>query len=147
MPFDATGVRALELAGSAFYLRDGLMQVWLAVLADTLSDDVRPAAWKWRLEDDIRYQATLVFDGLLVANIDAHLTTPDRLTEFVAICRDVRGRLASDRFEAGPLARRVGSGRWDAGMAPRLVRVTDAVLWLAEQAEPREPPVGRAAAS
>lgn len=132
--FDATGLRALELAGSTFYLRDGLMQVWLAVLADTLSDDTRPAAWKWRLEDDIRYQATIVFDGLLVANIDAHLTTVSRLREFVAICRDVRRQLDGPRFEAGSLAARVGAGRWDDRMAPRLVRVTDAVLWLAEQA-------------
>ncbi len=130
--FSATGLRSLELAGSAFYLRDGLMELWLAIIADALRAHDRP--WMRRLRDDLSYQATLVFDGWLAARLDVHLTSPDRLSAFVVLCHDVRAALASGQFAVGPLAASVGADRWDADMAPRLIRVTDAVLWLVDQA-------------
>ena len=126
-------VRALEIGGRAFYLRDGLMEVWLAVIVDKLAEESHPPAWKGRLARDLREQSTLVFDGLVSASLDAHLTTPERLEEFVRICHEVRTALASDDFRAGPTARVLGSGRWNDDMGRRLTRVTDAVLWLAAQ--------------
>jgi hypothetical protein len=131
--FNATGLRSLELAGSTFYLRDGLMELWLAVIVDALAG--KDVEWMHRLRDDLRYQATIVFDGLLAARLDAHLITEERLHEFVELCRRVRTELSEGHFALGPLAARLGAERWDTEMAPRLVRVTDAVLWLADQAD------------
>ena len=127
--FNATGLRSLALGGSAFYLRDGLMELWLAVMVDALAGD--SAEWVRRMQRDMREQATIVFDGLLTAELDAHMSSASRVERFVSECRDVRDRLASGTFSPGPLAARIGGARWDSEMPPRLVRVTDAVLWLA----------------
>ncbi len=135
MEFIPTGLRALEVQGSQFYLRDGLLEVWFAVMADALAADEQPAQWKWRLEDDLRYQATLVFDGLLSACLDGHLAPQSHLDAFVGLCRHVRHELSTGDFAAGPLATRVGSGRWNDGFALRLARVTDAFLWLVSLAQ------------
>ncbi len=143
--FDAVGVRSVELGGRAFFQRDGLMELWFAVLADALAEDERPAAWKWHLEDDLTYQATLIYDGLLVASLDAHLATTDRIDELAALCRGVRGRLAEGDFSPGPLAQRVGRARWRDELGPRLVRVIDAFLWLADQAKAERGAAGRPA--
>ena len=130
--FNATGLRSLELGGTSFYLRDGLMEVWLAVVADTLAGTDTP--WLQRLRDDLRYQATVVFDGWLAARLDPHLTSAERRRQFTELCHRLRAELDSGQFVKGPLASRVGSGRWNAAMAARLVRVTDAVLWLLHHA-------------
>lgn len=130
--FHATGLRSLELSGTSFYLRDGLMEIWLALIVDSLGET--QTDWLRRLRDDLRYQATIVFDGHLAARLDAHLCDPERIHTFVQLCRTVRSGLAGDAFVPGPLAARVGGARWQSDLSPRLLRVTDAVLWLTEQA-------------
>jgi hypothetical protein len=130
--FKPTGLRSLELAGSHFYLRDGLMEVWLALVVDEL-DRVPPhdrAPWMARMREDLHYQATIVFDGLLAARLDRHLDDEGKLRWFETLCRKLRSDLDAGAFTPGPFAARVGAGRWDEAMPQRLTRVTDAVLWL-----------------
>ena len=136
LPDQVHAGRALELAGHTFYLRDGLLQVWLAVMADALAADAQPAAWKWRLEDDFRYQATLRFDGLLAARLDPHLDgTGDgerdaRREAFVTLVRRVRAQVADPSLSLGPLAERLCGDRCRRSVRKRLARIADALLWM-----------------
>ncbi len=126
----------MELRGSVFYLRDGLMQLWLALVADAIHMRPDAAPWLTHVEADLRYQATIVFNGLLAARLDGHLETDAHLAQFVDMCEGVRHALNADHFTPGPLAAEVGRDRWTDEMPARLVRVTDAVLWIARQESP-----------
>jgi hypothetical protein len=122
------GLRQLELSGRSFYCRDGLLEIWLAVMADELAGAGEP--WLTALRDELALLARVRFDGLMCAELDRHLGTAARVAAFGALCQAVRGRLLDHGFAPGALATEIGGARWSAAMPARVARIADAVLWL-----------------
>jgi hypothetical protein len=127
------GLRKLELSGRSFYCRDGLLEIWLAVVADQLAANQLAGAaepWQAALREELALQARVKFNGLICAELDSHLGSVARVASFTALCRAVRARLLDQGFAPGALAMEIGGERWSPAMPARLVRIADAVLWL-----------------
>lgn len=131
----AVGLRWLELRGRGFWCRDGLLEVWLAMLVDEI--DARSAtpneanAWMAALREDWHAQATTVFDGVMTSSLDAHLSSHIQQQQLMQLCRNLREQLAAGNYRPAGLAHRVGAARWQqADIHSRLLRVADALLYL-----------------
>lgn len=147
-----TGLRGLALGDDRFFCRDGLLEVWLAILVDRISEEPM-AAWQRGLAAEWRSQATVRFDGVMMAELDRHVDRAERAEALARICLELRGAIVDGRLEPGPLARRVmGLGGAELRLDERrdgLVRVADSMLWLLgrQPTGDRRPPTRRARGS
>lgn len=142
------GIRFTEYRGRGFFCRDGLLEVWLAIVVDELDGEAGLAPdWLARLRDDFRAQATVVFDGLMETRLDPHLTSEARRQRMVSLCHRVAQRLhqrhapgrhpglGRENPMAESLAARVGGRRWSRGdTIAGLSRINDSFIWLLEAA-------------
>jgi len=138
----STGLRGLSLGGDRFFCRDGLLEVWLAMLVDRMSRGTTPA-WQRGLLDEWRSQATVRFDGVMTAELDPYFSdgaadggspsSAERRAELTRICREVRAEIERGALTPGPLTRRVlGYGYLGEDERPSLLRIADSMLWLLE---------------
>jgi hypothetical protein len=132
---DMSGMRWTEYRGRGFYCRDGLLEVWLAVVVDELDRQGHLGASSLRsLRDDFHAQASVVFDGLMETRLDSHLPDDASRLELVALCQRLAARLRGGERPAGPLAIRIGGERWARGETiAGLTRITAAFLWLLDE--------------
>ena len=139
---EADGVRWTEFRGRGFWSRDGLLEVWLAVLVDELDRRVDGAPWMKSMRDAWLASANVSFNGLVSTELDAHIDSEAKREVAIALCRDVRRRLDKEGADPGSMAaafgthaRRVGGTRWQRrDTAKGLLRVADSFLWLLEDA-------------
>ena len=124
------GLRGLALGDDRFFCRDGLLELWLAILVDRMGEGpLEP--WQESLIAEWRSQATVRFSGVMTSELDRHLDGEDRISEVAQLCDEIRGELAGGVFEPGPLARRVmGFGVTADAMDAGLLRIADSMLWL-----------------
>lgn len=126
-------VRWTEFRGRGFWSRDGLLQVWLAVLVDEL-DRRAVNGWQKHMRDDWLFTAGVSFNGLVSTQLDDHINSDDKRMITIALCRDVRTKLDSELDVAGAHTARIGGSRLAREDTPRgLLRVADSFLWLLEQ--------------
>lgn len=124
-------MRWTEFRGRGFFCRDGLLEIWLALVVDELDRACDGGLELGALRDDFRAQAMVAFDGLMETRLDAHLAGERERRSLVAVCQRLRARLVQGERPSGPCADRVGGERWSrqdtlAGLA----RVAGAFLWL-----------------
>jgi hypothetical protein len=135
------GVRWTAFRGLGFWSRDGLLQIWLALLVDDLDDPPSSStAWLQALCDDWRLLASIRFNGLIESQLDDHIDDEPKRREAIVFCRRVRARIAEQTSHGaswgGPLARQVGGSRLGREDTQRgLLRTADAFLWLLERGE------------
>ena len=164
----ALGLRGLALGDDRFFCRDGLLEVWLALLVDRMAEQALEA-WQESLVAEWRSQATVRFSGVMTSQHDPYVDRRARIDELATVCLELRGALAEGRLVPGPLARRVlrfgvlGLANEDLDRILRagtethagLVRVADSMLWLLGRApsglsvgpRPGAGPAGRGAKS
>lgn len=134
-------MRWTEYRGRGFFCRDGLLELWLALVVDEL--DRRgggEGAWAATLREDFRIQATVAFDGIMETRLDPHLPGESQRRSLASLFAQLRERLARGDGAPGPLARRVGGERWARHeTAAGLARIAGAFLWLLEPAAPAPP--------
>jgi hypothetical protein len=135
-------MRWTEYRGRGFFCRDGLLEVWLALVVDEL--DRRPpeseARWMSRLRDDFRTQATVAFDGIMETRLDPHLAGESQRRLLASLFEQLGARLARGERPEGPLAERVGGERWARRETlDGLSRIAGAFLWLLDPLPPASP--------
>ena len=131
-----SGMRWTEYQGRGFFTRDGLLEVWLAIVVDEIDRRPGRAAFMASLRDDFQAQATVVFDGIVETRLDPHLGCDGDRRALVALCRELRERLVSGDKPKGPLADRVAGSRWEReDTLAGLSRVAAAFLWLLDEAD------------
>jgi hypothetical protein len=114
--------------GRAFWCRDGLLELWLALLCDEIDSRAEPQLGGLRalLHDG----ASVRFDGLRQVSLDP--LSDARLDDLAALCRTARTRVRAEP-PRGTLSLRLARGRWgDPAVAAGLERVADSLLWLLE---------------
>jgi hypothetical protein len=124
------GLRALALGDDRFFCRDGLLEVWLAMIVDRMSE--RPlAAWQQSLTSEWRSQVTVRFSGMMTAELDPYIDRDERRRVLVDVCVELRDELDRGKHEPGPLARRVlAFSTIGLERGAGLLRVADSMLWL-----------------
>lgn len=124
-------VRWTEFRGRGFWSRDGLLELWLALLVDEL-DRQEAAGWKKRMRDDWLTQATIVFDGVMSAQLDDHIDDDAKRLEAIGLCRRLRCALEAP-LPPGQHAERVAGERLSReDTLAGLCRLADAFVWLLE---------------
>jgi len=126
------GTRWTEFRGQGFWSRDGLLQLWLALLVDEI-DRRGTTGWLRAMRDDWLSQARISFEGLMSSQLDEHIDSEPRRQEAVALCRDVQQRLSRSELDAtiGLHARQIGGQRWQhEGTVAGLGRVAGSFVWL-----------------
>jgi hypothetical protein len=122
--------------GRVFWCRDGLLELWLALLCEEI--DAQAATHLRALRALLYDGASVQFNGLRQVDLDPQTTDDDARRELVDLCRTARARLRTAP-PRGALAHRLARGRWgDPAMAAGLERVADSLVWLLE--EPRVAP-------
>jgi hypothetical protein len=130
----------IEYRGQGFWCRDGLLEVWLAMLVDEIDSNATDATGgDLRAARECLYEhATIRFSGEKKAALDAVLPSGARCRHMVSLGRRLRDRVAAGTGEPlrGSLARRIGGALWQQPQWPaRVLRVADSFLWLLEQPE------------
>ncbi len=127
-----------EYRGQGFWCRDGMLEVWLALLVDEL-DTQAPAGgteqdrWLRVLRDQWYQQVTVIYRGLVGSSLDEHLTTEARRRVIVGVVRQLRDRTAAGETlpQPGSVARLVGGAVFERdGATAQILRVADSFLWL-----------------
>jgi hypothetical protein len=131
----------IEFRGQGFWCRDGLLEVWLAMLVDEIDATAADAqGGDLRAARECLYEhATITFSGDKRAQLDTVLPSDTRCRHMVSLGRRLRDRVAAGDAEPrqGSLARRIGGGLWQQHEWPRRVlRVADSFLWLLERPMP-----------
>jgi hypothetical protein len=128
----------IEYRGQGFWCRDGLLEVWLAMLVDEIDHaDAHPDLADLGAARECLYQhATIQFSGEKKAALDGVLQGELRCGHMVSLGRRLRDRVAAGSGEPpdGSLARRIGGALWQQREWPtRVLRVADSFLWLLER--------------
>ncbi len=125
-------VRFTEYRGRGFWSRDGLLELWLALLVDEL-DRQQASGWKKRMRDDWLAQATIVFDGVMAAQLDDHIDDDAKRIEAIGLFKRLRDDLAAAPLpEKGHVARVAGARLAREDTRRGLCRLADAFVWLLE---------------
>jgi hypothetical protein len=142
-PVAPLGTSWTEYRGTGFWCRDGLLEVWLATLVDTLDTRANWGGadgnnrWLKQLRDQWYDQATITGCDTS-ARLDDHVADEPRRRTLLALCHGARERIAFDvRPLKGSLAWRVGArvALWQReGSARRLLRMADSFIWLLDDA-------------
>jgi hypothetical protein len=126
-----SGLRKLGLDGRSFFCRDGLLEIWYAVVVDALEATEPSADWQLALAAEWRSQATVRFAGVMTAELDRYVRAPKPRATLAALCRRLRDDLEGEALPPGPLTRRVSKDRWaDDETRHGLLRIANAMLWL-----------------
>lgn len=129
----------IEFRGQGFWCRDGLLEVWLAMLVDEIDRTQRgdDALRMGTLRDCLYQHATIRFSGSKEAVLDPTLAGEGLCDRVLAVSRELRRRIARGEAEPAPgtLARRIGGALWaQDGWPSRLLRVADSFVWIIEVA-------------
>jgi len=132
----------IEYRGQGFWCRDGLLEVWFAMLVDEIDASAADAGADLGAARECLYEhATIRFSGEKKAALDPVLASRARYGHMVSLVRRLRDRVAAGTGEParGSLAHRIGGGLWQQPQWPaRVLRVADSFLWLLEQPEPSQ---------
>ncbi len=129
-----------EYRGQGFWCRDGMVEVWLALLVDELDERGGDASgelppWLLQLREQWIEQVSVIYRGLVSSSLDDWVSNDKRQQELVDLIRPLRARLARGavRPVAGSMARRVGGAVFERDRATdQLLRIADSFLWLLE---------------
>ncbi len=127
-----------EYRGQGFWCRDGMAEVWLALMVDELDERARQdTTWEDRWARQLRHQwyeqVTVIYRGLVASSLDDHLTIEPRRRAIVSLMRELRDRIASGDGLPSPrsVARMVGGAVFERDRGTeQILRVADSFLWL-----------------
>ncbi|MBW2453844.1 MAG: hypothetical protein JRI68_05015 [Deltaproteobacteria bacterium] len=127
-----------EYRGQGFWCRDGMVEVWLALLVDELDERGGEAGgelprWLLRLREQWIEQVSVIYRGLVSSSLDDWVSNEGRRQELVGLIRPLRERLASGAVTPAPgsVARAVGGAVFERDRATeQILRVADSFLWL-----------------
>jgi hypothetical protein len=88
-----------EYRGNGFWSRDGLLEMWLEALADAVPDDAPP--WLLDAREYWRNQARVGYMGCVSADLDAIVSTEERLATVLNVVRVANERLAQVATDTG----------------------------------------------
>jgi hypothetical protein len=127
-----------EYRGQGFWCRDGMAEVWLALMVDDLDlrarrDGPWQERWARRLRDQWYEQVTVIYRGLVASSLDDHLDSEGRREAIVGAMQERRERTAAGQDRPSPrsVARMVGGAVFERERATeQILRVADSFLWL-----------------
>jgi hypothetical protein len=128
-----------EYRGQGFWCRDGMVEVWLAMLVDELDDSEGQGSghprWLLRLREQWIEQISVIYQGLVCSSLDHLVSDEKRRQQLVDLIRPLRERLAMGKVAPAPgsVARAVGGAVFERDrFDEQILRVADAFLWLLE---------------
>jgi len=135
-----------EFRGQGFWCRDGMVEVWLALLVDELDQRAGEAggdlpAWLGRLRAQWLEQVSVIYRGLVSSSLDDLVSDEARRQELVDLMRVLRDRIAGGAHTAAPgsVARAVGGAVFERErFDDQILRVADSFLWLLETGDGAE---------
>lgn len=127
-----------EYRGQGFWCRDGMVEVWLALLVDELDEQMRHGGarhprWLRGLREQWLEQVSVIYRGLVSSSLDDHVSNEGRRQELLGLIRPLRERLASGAVTPAPgsVARAVGGAVFERDRAvDQILRIADSFLWL-----------------